>query len=1081
MSHGLPAPLDAKHTVFTSKVVESKLAIPVSAMCMFGEGLLILGHEDGDGTISVFRVGEANSGLAPAAQYSRPKSKGLLAVKAAVTQLVPVVDLNLLLALVDGTILQLEIRAKGDASGQQRWSVELQKEVSATHKVTVMAVKKEHDKFYLAAGCKQKHLHIAEYRKEEAGFSVRHDLNLPNTPTHLAWNRHNVYVGFKKEVGRIDISPGTNPGIVDIPGCACGATMAATNEVLLFDPKTGKCDTGHCEPPETAADSDKSGPAPPPRTRFGAFGFRYAPQQVEFSYPFLLALSDQGVEVQTLPLIDDDEAQVRNVSCQLLAGAAHPKLISLANYVDVDAATAQAASIRGPGVDSAAVIQDGKGDRGMSIKTESAPDYATPQPTLYVLTGQQSVVALTPVPFRAQVDEMISKESRQCFESALVLSKQLTRRDVPDSVVEKVNSKHGFLLFARKDYSAAMRAFDRGNVDPRLIIKMYGMLPTYVVNRYRPLPEDVLSIEKAQAAGLAADAVPRDQRNALRWFKSWLRLHRKNAKAQRNTAMDETTSSRRDSIHPVDADTADPLKEDDTEEGMKGASVDTASMLVFLACMDHEGSSEDEVIRELANCPRCVYKDCERALRKCKMWRAIVALKASKGLSRAALTFLQELGKGRIPPPDYETEGEAGAAAPAGVEADLRDEMRGMALTETIHYLQKLDKSDPVHAELILEFSEWVLRAVPPPSAATASPTGGVGDAWEGKVLDMFWHTAEKQPASPRSPNSSRGTRRLTPLQVLQHLRKHMPEDYRRQAQYMSKIVEGDDWESNTPQTHEELIKVYISLILQLRKYGKGADADGVQAQLRAFLQKSSIYQYKRMVDYEPLHQKCFAQESSIIRQKLGEHREALRLLVHELESPADAEKYCNTYYVPQPPGGGGGGSDDHEQRHKLHYLLLELYLQPPPGMPAQVDRALQLLEDHADKIDCRDAIKLLPDSTSIAQTQAWIAKVFREKATQAREMQIKRNIAAAELQQVSVQLVHKQQARVEVDSRTKCRCCNFKIGTSQFARYPNGTIVHSSCVSKYGGSATVCPATKDTFSDLDDFCAAEAMRDDDY
>ncbi|KAJ9467492.1 Vacuolar morphogenesis protein 6 [Diplonema papillatum] len=596
------------HKAFRLKAVQD-VKNPVSALCTVGSSKLIIGCSDG--SILLWDVSNGGTKLSPK-HVCKPKSK------APIQQLIPLPDLNLLLVVFDGVIQQHTISP----------IIELKKEVPKISGVTMVAAKKDRDRYYAAATVKRQKVYILEYRKEEAGFVQRADraeYTLPETPKTLVWNAYGIFIGFKKDFGWLNV--GTNATrMKEVFAASCIVSMPVTSEVLLIRGQEGVSLNSEADP-----------------SRKTALQFQSMPHTLAYTYPFILALGDRSIEVRAFQPLESRE-QGCDINCQELQ-LAHPKFISLPNYIDMDQAALQRVATRRPGNEEE--------DRGI---------VHTAQPLVYVTSGTQSVQLLEPVPFSEQVEELLSRNKSDDYEAALTLGSLLTADDISEDLMNRVYIMYGFHLFCKNQFLKAMHLFLRGNIDPRCVIKIFGLLPSYVEQRWTPSPEHARCIQEAQKALSEVQ----EKLKAIAQLKSWLK----------NLRQSPTQAEMQD----------DPLKLDTTEAGMKQASVDTALLRALLLTSEHDVAP----FLELPN--RCVLEDCESFLREDSKWGDIVALYKSKRLDRKALELLKDLGEG----------------------TKSRDpKARELGINGTIAYIQKLDPANATHRELILEYSEWVLLRAP--------------------------------------------------------------------------------------------------------------------------------------------------------------------------------------------------------------------------------------------------------------------------------------------------------------------------------------------------------------------------------
>jgi hypothetical protein len=140
---------------------------------------------------------------------------------------------------------------------------------------------------------------------------------------------------------------------------------------------------------------------------------------------------------------------------------------------------------------------------------------------------------------------------------------------------------------------------------------------------------------------------------------------------------------------------------------------------------------------------------------------------------------------------------------------------------------------------------------------------------------------------------------------------------------------------------------------------------------------------------------------------------------------------------------------------------LVRVLLRPAAGCAAGVDAALALLRAHPDEIDSAAALELLPAGVPLASISDWLEGSLRALAQGARAAQIERNLAKTHSLTVRAELGKAKRTAVRIGAETLCAVCGKRVGTTVFARYPNGLVVHLVCS---GDDLHVCPRTREDF-----------------
>ncbi|QRW19615.1 vacuolar protein-sorting-associated protein 39 [Rhizoctonia solani] len=190
-----------------------------------------------------------------------------------------------------------------------------------------------------------------------------------------------------------------------------------------------------------------------------------------------------------------------------------------------------------------------------------------------------------------------------------------------------------------------------------------------------------------------------------------------------------------------------------------------------------------------------------------------------------------------------------------------------------------------------------------------------------------------------------------------------------------------------------------------------------IRIKLALFLQGSSLYNPRSI--REKLQNsgisEIFAYERAIIDGKLGHHRKALTILVHEVRDSVSAEAYCALGGVVIPPkvanlvgdrrgmqshawlvgtGGRRAAPVTEEKRRELLKTLMEVYTL---GGEATAIQTAQLLNSQAHNFDAVQVLEAIPDSWSLSVISSFLERSLRRTMHDSREGMILKHISAGQ------------------------------------------------------------------------------------
>ena len=259
---------------------------------------------------------------------------------------------------------------------------------------------------------------------------------------------------------------------------------------------------------------------------------------------------------------------------------------------------------------------------------------------------------------------------------------------------------------------------------------------------------------------------------------------------------------------------------------------------------------------------------------------------------------------------------------------------------------------------------------------------------------------------------------------------------------------------------HNELILEYLSKVLEIKKRAPQATDSRVRAGeergrlgdirklLVEFLESSTCYTAEKLLPTFLCND--LYEERAILLSRLRQHKEALNTHVHHLGDLHLAEEYCDKFY-----------DEDSNDCKDVYLHLLTVYLQPPENKKPMLDAALQLLNKHFDKINAAKALNLLPSDIPIYEMFEYFEAVLRHLSEKKRNNQVISQLLRSENLQVREDKIHETSPPIKIDEDTDCPVCGRSItGSSAFAHYPNGTVVHFGCCK----DPHVCPKTGKQF-----------------
>ncbi|XP_073823691.1 vacuolar protein sorting 39 isoform X1 [Musca autumnalis] len=333
----------------------------------------------------------------------------------------------------------------------------------------------------------------------------------------------------------------------------------------------------------------------------------------------------------------------------------------------------------------------------------------------------------------------------------------------------------------------------------------------------------------------------------------------------------------------------------------------------------------------------------------------------------------------------------------------------------TIRYLQQLGSS---HMSLILEFSDWVLKADPE------------------KGLRIFTDDFIEVENLPRAT--------VLDFLLSHHKKLVIP--------YLEHVI--NVWNDHNTLIHNVLIKQYREQIQNIMKDMEKQELETETLKVQLKECRSKLYNIlENSTNYSPdvilkdFPTNILLEERALILERLKKHEKVLAIYIQILGDVDKAAKYCERNYEDEPD---------------IFFILLKTILSPmklPPYEGVELheefkkpneDVAVKLLNKYATKIDPSKIWPFLPDEMPVHRMLNYLDTVIRTKTAHEHHMEMKKALLQAEIRRCTELVREQQNISFEINEFTTCPECKKRFANqSAFVRYPNGEIVHLSCHDK--------------------------------
>lgn len=215
---------------------------------------------------------------------------------------------------------------------------------------------------------------------------------------------------------------------------------------------------------------------------------------------------------------------------------------------------------------------------------------------------------------------------------------------------------------------------------------------------------------------------------------------------------------------------------------------------------------------------------------------------------------------------------------------------------------------------------------------------------------------------------------------------------------------------------------------------------------LLEFLRKSNYFTPETVLNHFP--ENDLFEERAIILGKLGRHEKVLAIYVQVLGDINKAIEYCEKVFA--------SGS---AAAKTIFIQLIEILLKPPTTPPytnvelhprcmePNVDAVLDMLQNHATKLDPHAVLQILPNDISLIRLLPFLETALHHSLERRRNNQVLKGLLYAATLQLQEQRMHLESKSVLIYDYSVCPVCKKKFtNQSALIRYPDGKIVHYKC-----------------------------------
>ncbi|KAI8384808.1 uncharacterized protein BYT42DRAFT_603782 [Radiomyces spectabilis] len=788
------------------------------------------------------------------------------------------------------------------------------------------------------------------------------------------------------------------------------------------------------------------------------------PKAVTVEFPYMAALlRNQTIEIHNI--LDQQRLQVIHLN-----PAFEARGMSFSHGIKVYMDGLAKPLRRRPWGMAAANGDDNAIDLESMLRREVAR-YST-VPARILLYGKSSVMAQLATPLVMQVDRLLDthriEEAMEMADQAgntMPLGNNVYAERLRNEL-DYIYQKSGLLLLKETLFDDAFSMIAKGNMDPRIIISLFGDLfypkwlnttpPALLYDGVRELVDGLGKIEDIVANNIERNYSPHVEDDDAQRPSPTMELRR----ALLNNAREAM------------------LKYLLSERGKRRAilgrgdiaciAVDTALLKLFIINKD-----EHAIYRILREPNDCAMEECESALMKSKRYYALSMLYESKHLYEKLLEIWTKIYSGELADPEFKD-------GLSRIKRLLLQDVNTheLPLSVIVHYAWWLTEQNAADGV------EVFIRS----PHATEMDSGAILEKLETYGHAIVQDYLEYLVLIRRSDHAEYHTRlaRSYVYNVRDEIARHGTDEIEKLISDYKQSVDPMRTQMLSPSSASS-IEVNLTFVGYLGYY-KQTNLVRLRLALIRLLQRSRLYSppaiMEALKEAGPLDV-----ERAIVYGRMGHHEEALNVLIHTIGDFVGAETYCVTNgnstgvipddisvsnkrippartsslaqnqppppdTLPTPPEESTNLSpEEYKERRQLLSLLLKTYLgiKEPSLMVA---RTMHLLNTQGFYLEILEVLNLIPNEWPIDMLQNFLIRSLRRSFHAYREGQIILGLSRGENLMVGSELieVYKDIGPVTVDLHDVCEQCQEYLGPGPFVRESRyGQLLHLDCAQKLG------------------------------
>eukprot|EP01080_Neovahlkampfia_damariscottae_P000455 gene455-6866_t len=248
---------------------------------------------------------------------------------------------------------------------------------------------------------------------------------------------------------------------------------------------------------------------------------------------------------------------------------------------------------------------------------------------------------------------------------------------------------------------------------------------------------------------------------------------------------------------------------------------------------------------------------------------------------------------------------------------------------------------------------------------------------------------------------------------------------------------------NKNPKNHTLLATYYIDSISRKSKRPgtEGGLIGKTRSKLLIHLSNSLYCEHEEILNR--LKDTEFLEEQVIVHSKLNNYKDALKLILIDLDNNEEAEKFCLNQFPKVKP-------DDYfnnSKRSDLFVTALRICIET--GDPRKLKFSIYLLNKYHNYISPVKVLKIIPSYVPMSYISHYLVQSLRTFQNVERNSKIFEELSLVEKWQIADDLSELQSRKVILKDSTKCSECDKVIGTSVFAVFPDLKITHLYCMDK--------------------------------